>query len=362
MLNAVVALPNVTVNRGARVVGIDQSDCSYVAVEVANGGNTKSYRCRMLIAADGTPSRLARLAGIGVHNRRIATLMGFRVSTENLRERDFGHLFLGVDTPILVYPIGNGQARILFDIPYRPDRRPTAADCISMAEALPSGLRREVMQAIAMQPRMSSLTVVITAERVAHGRVVLVGDAGGSCHPLTASGMTMCVSDALLLRKSLIERSSDLSAALQLYQRRRRWPQTTRLALAHALREALCGESSTLRVVRSGIFAHWRNSGAARSATLALLSTADGRPSALLRQITAVLVRGFIEHLRNPVAANQRIGAPRMAAALIAYLLRHIRQVLISSPVSMQEHDPVGAPSDQPATNTLSPSARKIAR
>jgi hypothetical protein len=95
---------------------------------------------------------------------------------------------------------------------------------------------------------------------------------------------------------------------------------------------------------------------------LALLSTADGRPSVLLRQIAAVLVRGFIEHLRNPVPGNERIGALRMAAALIAYLLRHIRQVLTSSPVSMQEHEPVGAPSDQPATNSLSPSARKIAR
>jgi squalene monooxygenase len=338
MLNEVGALPNITLRRGARVVGIDQSKPSCLVVEVANDHNVAaSYSCRMLVAADGTPSRLARLAGIAVHNRRISTIWGYRVSTENFPQRDYGHVFLGAGTPILLYPIGRNEARILFDIPYRSGRRSTAEDCLAMSSALPPPLRQEVEQAISVQPRMSALTGAVTAQRSVQGRVVLVGDAGGSCHPLTATGLTMCLSDALLLRKAMVERADDLPAALRLYQRRRRWPQVTRLVLADALRDALCSTSPELRVVRGGILTYWRDSAAGRSATLALLSTADGRPLALLSQIVAVMVRGVVTHLRSPLPENHGVSAIRVALALFAILFRHIRQVLIGPPMSTQK-------------------------
>jgi squalene monooxygenase len=337
LLNAVRALPNVTVKDGARVVGIDQSEPSCLVVEVANGSHSGSYRCLMLVAADGTPSRLARLAGIAVHNRRISTIWGYRVGVENLPHREYGHVFVGTATPILLYPIGGDEARILFDIPFQSGRHPTTADCLAIAAALPPALRQEVEQAIAVQPRMSVLTRAVTPKRSVQGRVVLVGDAGGSCHPLTATGMTMCISDALLLRKALIERADDLPAALQLYQGRRRWPQATRLALADALRNALCGTSLEMRVVRGGILAYWRDSAAGRSATLALLSTADGRPLALLHQIIVVMTRAFIAHLRSPSPANHGVSAALVARVLLASLFRHIRQVLIGPPMSARE-------------------------
>lgn len=335
LLEAVSARPNITVKREMRVVGIEQGDSSHVAVRVANGHDSTNYRCRMLIAADGTPSRLARMAGIAVHNRRISTIMGYRVGLDNLPERDFGHVFLGAETPILLYPIGCNQARILFDIPYRPDRRPTAADCVAMSEALPPALRREVAAAIATQPRMSLLTQAITAERSVSGRVVLVGDAGGACHPLTATGMTMCISDALMLRAALIERSGDLPAALRVYHQQRRWPQTTRLVLADALRDAFCGASPELRVVRGGIFTHLKRSPAGRSATLALLSTADGRPLSLLAQFAAVIVRGFIAHLRSPVPADCNVGRMGVASKLVAALFGQLRELLRGSKSSV---------------------------
>jgi Squalene epoxidase len=159
--------------------------------------------------------------------------------------------------------------------------------------------------------------------------------------------MTMCMSDALLLRKALSERAGDVPAALGLYQQRRRWPQVTRLVLAEALRDALCGTSPEMRVVRGGVLAYWRDSAAGRTATLALLSTADGRPLALLRQIIAVMVRGFAAHLRNPSPANHGIGAMHVAWTLFASLFRHIRQILIGSSTSACEPGSLGRRSTQ---------------
>jgi 2-polyprenyl-6-methoxyphenol hydroxylase-like FAD-dependent oxidoreductase len=171
---------------------------------------------------------------------------------------------------------------------------------------------------------MTVLTHATSTDRSVAGRVALVGDAGGSCHPLTATGMTMCVNDALLLRRALSERPDRLPEALQLYQQRRRWPQATRLALAEALRDAFCGTSPELRVVQNGVLAYWRDNPAGRAATLALLSTADGRPLALLRQFIAVIIRGFIHHLYK---RDDRTGTLRLLRALLTALGRQIKQI-----------------------------------
>src|SRR5262249_7951353 len=174
MLNKVSALPNVVLKRGARVVGIDQSESSSLMVQVASEHNAVvNYRCRLLVAADGTPSRLARLAGIAVHDCRISTIWGYRIDTESLPQREYVHVFLGAGPPILLSPIARDEARILFDIPYQFDRRSTVADCLAMAAALPPALRSKVERAIATQPRMSVLTHAVTAERSVQGRVVL---------------------------------------------------------------------------------------------------------------------------------------------------------------------------------------------
>jgi 2-polyprenyl-6-methoxyphenol hydroxylase-like FAD-dependent oxidoreductase len=329
MLKAVSALPNVMVKHGSRVVGIDQSQRSHLLVDVANGRDGGRYRCRLLVVADGSPSRLARMAGITVRRRRISTIWGYRIGTDNYADRSFGQVFLGAATPILVYPIGNNQARVLFDIPYTPERRPTADDCHSLAKVLPDALRVEVTKVIESGQRLSVLTQATCTMQSARGGVVLVGDAGGACHPLTATGMTMCISDALMLQRALARRPRNSHAALRQYARRRRWPQATRLVLAGALRDALCGETPALRVLQGGILALWRDSAAGRAATLALLSTADGRPIALLRQIAGVTARGFVAYLRNPSLAEGNVGRLQLTRELIASLLRHLREVLL---------------------------------
>jgi 2-polyprenyl-6-methoxyphenol hydroxylase-like FAD-dependent oxidoreductase len=330
MMKAAIALPNVTVKQDSRVVRIDQSEPTRVIVDVVNGRATSRYRCRMLIAADGAPSRLARLASIGVQERRISTMIGYRIGMQNLSQAEYGNVYLGAATPILIYPIGHGEARVLFDIPYQPGRQASAADCLALTAAMPAALRDEVAHAIMTQPRMSIMTKAIMPESTVRAGVVLVGDAGGSCHPLTATGMTMCISDALLLRQVLMERPRDLTAALRLYQQRRHWPQATRLLLADALREAFIGASPEMRVVRRGIISHWRYSKRGRVATLALLSTADGRPLSLLRQIVTVMMRGLMAHLRSPLS-DERVTTVRIAQVLIGNLWRNARLVLRAS-------------------------------
>jgi 2-polyprenyl-6-methoxyphenol hydroxylase-like FAD-dependent oxidoreductase len=329
LLDAVGALTGVTVLRGKRVTAIDESNSSAVVATVANGKTSEQFRCRLLVAADGAQSRLARLVGIGIRHRSISTMFGYRLTAEHLAEPNYGHVILGAPAPVLLYPISRNEARILFDVPHASGRLPRTEDCGGMSSVLSPCLRQEVERAIAAQSRMSVFARAVNADRLVQGRVVLVGDAAGACHPLTASGMTRCVSDALLLRDALAEQRNDVTKALQNYQRRRRWPQATRLTLADALRDAFCGASPEARILQRGIISYCYASATGRAATMALLSTADGRPLALLREVVRVAIRGFLAHLRAPLPPDDRgTSVYRIVNGLFTAILHHVKQLL----------------------------------
>jgi flavin-dependent dehydrogenase len=161
------------------------------------------------------------------------------------------------------------------------------------------------------------------------GRLVLVGDAGGTCHPLTATGMTMCVNDALRLRDALLRTDGDFARALSLYEHDRRWPQATRLVLADALHAAFCGVSPELQVVRQGILMHWRASASARAATMALLTTIDPRPLSLVRQMATVLIRGLRAPKRVERAGRRsRLAELNLWLRLVGYFASQLRQMI----------------------------------
>jgi squalene monooxygenase len=335
------ALPGISFRFGERVVGIDQSNPSSIVVQLANGKTVTRHRCRFLVAADGAISRIAKLAGIQIQSRRISTIFGYRVPMENLPAADYGHVFLGARTPILVYPISGHEARILFDVPYEEGRRVGPAECLEMSRALPPRLRSDAERAIAEQPRMSVLVQATNGERSVGGRVVLVGDAAGSCHPLTATGMTMCISDALMLRDMLTANPHDVRDGLLAYQSRRARPQITRLTLADALRDAFCASTPEWHVVRRGILAYWRASPRGRAATMALLSTADGRSLSLVYQMVKVMVYGLIANYRQPVLLpdGRPLGGARLVVGLLQALLHHVRSLLrIRPPMSQPEN------------------------
>lgn len=333
LLAAVAALPRVTVAHGRRIVAIDQSNPAHALVHVADGKTITPYRCRLVVAADGAHSRLGRSVGIGFSCRRISTMFAYRLAVEHLPARDYAQVILGAHTPVLVYPISRSEARILFDVPHAAGRLPRLEDCAGALAMLSPNLRREVERAAAAQPRLSIVTQAVTPDRLAQGRVVLVGDAGGSCHPLTASGMTRCVNDALLLGRALADAPAELARALKIYQRRRRWPQATRLALADAARDVLSGATPEGRVMQRGVFAYCGRGAPARAAAMAVLSTADGRPLAVLREVGKVMVHGFLAHLRSPLSPDNKGVAStwRVAIGLTAAALRHVTQIVTSA-------------------------------
>ena len=321
----VAALPGVEAMDGTRIIGLELGAPGRTVVHLRQGVRDLRVSARIVIAADGAASAVRDMAGIGHRRQRLSTLVGFVCDRDALPMPGYGHVFLGGPSPVLAYGIDGRRARILFDLPIGPRGADRAAGVIGAAAALPAPLRRAVESA-ARAP-LSHVSHDIAVDAVVRGPVALVGDAGGSCHPLTASGMTAAVADALGLQAALRARPGDLGAALALYGRRRRGVQRTRRLLARSLYEACSRDEPEMLVIRRGLDRYWREDARGRAASMALLAMGDVRLASVLREMTAVILHGAApEGGRGAVA--HLLQRPDLALGLSRLVARHVREAI----------------------------------
>jgi len=319
--DAIGGLPHVTVWHGARVVAVEPGVGS-VGVTISRRGVDVRLFARLLVGADGAASTIRRLAGIGSRRRRISSMLGFVLPGGTLAHSGFGNVFLGGPAPALAYQISANSVRIMFDVPHHLADVDAPTRNRAYLGALPQPLRDDVRRAMEAQRGLVSTSYSVVPEAVVRGRVVLVGDAAGCCHPLTATGLSVCTRDAIRLRDALLAADGDVPSALQRYAAGRAGPQRTRLALAEALYAVFMARTPETRVIRSALLSYWRRSPRGRAASMALLSTQEGRMSIMAREYARV-VRHALSDLLTQGAERQLLARTREAVGLSLATLRH---------------------------------------
>jgi 2-polyprenyl-6-methoxyphenol hydroxylase-like FAD-dependent oxidoreductase len=315
------SLPHVTTVRG-RVVGMRvESPLMSVAVRLPDG--IHQMACRLVVSADGASSAVRSYAGI-LHTRKpISTITGYTISSQNLPAAGFGHVFVGSLAPLLVYEIGGERARILFDHPLAQSGIDPAEHRERVATAVPhTALRAEIRDALATQSGLCFVWADTIVARATCGRVALVGDAGGSCHPLTASGMTIGATDALRLRDALRDTEGDIELALRLYAGRRRAPQRTRLLVSSALHEVWCGNGPESQLMRRGLVRYWSGARERRD-SMSILALNDVSFVSAVREMLLVIYHGLVAAGRE-WSIMRLPGIVRGAAGLATLVIRQM--------------------------------------
>lgn len=277
--DALARLPHVTMWSGARVTGVDLHHPDFATVIVTRDGRDAHLRTRLLVAADGASSPTRAAAGIGHERTRISHMVGYLLRGARPPHPGFASVFLGGPAPVLTYAIGGDSVRLMFDVPANPYGTGAPGRDEAYCRALPEPFRTEIRTAVASQHALVSANYSIVPDAVGLGRLVLVGDAAGCCHPLTATGLSASTRDAIHLQRALRETGGDVPAAVRRYAALREGPQRTRVALAESLYRAFSEQTPEMRLLRDGILRFWQRSRRGRAASLALLSTHEGRMS-----------------------------------------------------------------------------------
>jgi squalene monooxygenase len=284
LLREVEQLPRVTLWKGARVVRVNPESSHSISVVVSGPSGETEVVPRLLVAADGANSQVRRMAGIGADSRQVSRMMSYTICTDQLPEPGFGNVFLGGPAPLLAFQIARETTRVMFDLPADT----TAANLTEVLkphlEALPEPFRGEARQAIETQKPLSAATYSIVPQTIYKGRILCVGDAAGCCHPLSATGLSVCTRDAVRLRDSIRAANGDIPVALQGHADRRRHAQRTRAAVASILYDTFSARTPQARILREGMLRYWECSEGGRASSMALLSLCEERMTSVARE------------------------------------------------------------------------------
>jgi 2-polyprenyl-6-methoxyphenol hydroxylase-like FAD-dependent oxidoreductase len=313
---------------GERVTSLVRADERVVGVTTSSG----TLRAPLVIGCDGRHSKLRTLLGVRERSRLLSFTAAALLERCALPNPGFGHIFLGAWGPVLAYPItpagpdSVGDARTCIDLPSDPGQsaRGTAAvielirrDYLPhLPDAVTAPLRR-ALDAGAIE--MAANYAIYTDECTVPG-AALVGDACGCSHPLTATGMTVALTDTRLLAAALaglpLGDPARLDAGLARYQRDRYRYVRAREILADALYEVFRGVDDGTRAIREGIFRYWNASEGSRARSMALLSGHESRLPAFLREYLTVVGMSTSTVLRGEVNEPSLAGRVRSLVGL----------------------------------------------
>lgn len=301
------ARPGVEIRYGAKVVDLVREGARVTGVRTEAG---ETIRADLTLVAEGRHSLLRSHLATGESCRLVAYNAALLVDDAELPEGTTGHIVLGAPGPILAYPIatadgGRHRVRMCFDFPALPEEgrglaRIAAAIRDQYLPLVPEPLRAAAARALdAHKPELAACHAIATRRCIEPG-VALVGEAGGCSHPITAAGMTVCLTDVRILAEELAK-ATPADQALARYQARRYRFARAREVLADALYETFLAASDGARAIREGLFSYWAGPRRARVASLALLSGADSRLTSFLTEYWRVAGHGIERSLRGAV-------------------------------------------------------------
>ncbi len=304
------ARPGVEIRFGARVVELVREGGRVSGVRTGDG---ETILADLTLVAEGRHARLRQSLDTGESSHLVAYNAALLVDDSVLPEGRYGHIVLGDPGPILAYPIAHlggehHRVRMCFDFPSLPEEGrglgPIAAAIRTRYLPLvPEPLRSAAARALDQRkPDLAACHAICTRRCVEPG-VALVGEAGGCSHPITAAGMTICLTDVRILAEEL-GGAGALDGVLARYQKRRYRFARAREVLADAIYETFLAESDGTRAIREGLFRYWQDDRRARAASLALLSGADSRLTSFLAEYWRVAGHGIERSLRGAVPGH----------------------------------------------------------
>lgn len=260
---AVANEPGIDFMPGARVREVERERLTFT-----RNGAVQSVTAGRTVGADGRSSVVRRSLGLSTSPKTCSLMVGILLEDVELPVDGYGHMLCGGPGPILMYPLGGNRVRVLLDVPRerwaRPDRVEVMAS--SCGALLPEALRPSFVQALRNGEFSVAANGVKPRISYGHPERVLVGDAAGHYHPLTAVGMTLGFGDALALAES-----DDFNEFARGRVRATRAPEM----LAVGVYEAFADRRAEAVVLRQAVYRSWRAAPALRDRTTRLLACED---------------------------------------------------------------------------------------
>ncbi|KVH99649.1 Aromatic-ring hydroxylase-like protein [Cynara cardunculus var. scolymus] len=299
-------LPNVRLEQGTVSSLLEEGGTIRGAIyKTKNGKEMKAY-APLTIVCDGCFSNLRR----SLCNPQVdvpSCFVGLVLENCKLPYENHGHVVLADPSPILFYRISSTEIRSLVDVP---------------GQKIPVELQDAFIAAIDKGNIRTMPNRSMPAAPQPTPGALLMGDAFNMRHPLTGGGMTVALSDIVVLRDLLrplrdLHDSYTLCKYLESFYTLRKPVASTINTLAGALYKVFCASPDKARQeMREACFDYLSLGGVFSNGPVALLSGLNPRPLSLVIHFFAVAIYG-VGRLLLPFPSPKRmwIGARLISGA-----------------------------------------------
>ena len=179
-----------------KITALTENSQSHLSVCLESGA---SLSAQLLIAADGRESNTRTLAGINSISGRYNQLaIVANVTTALPHQLTAWQKFLNTG-PLAFLPLANGDSSIVWSCDSEPARALLALDDGAFCSAISNAFDGRLGKVTGIGERRSFSLGWHNCEQWLRQRVLLIGDAAHSVHPLAGQGVNLGFSDVLLL-------------------------------------------------------------------------------------------------------------------------------------------------------------------
>ncbi|KAF5189424.1 Squalene monooxygenase [Thalictrum thalictroides] len=325
MREKAASLPNVRLEQGT-VTSLLEEDGVVKGVLYKTNGEEQTAYAPLTIVCDGCFSNLRR----SLCSPKVdvpSCFVGLVLENCQLPYPNHGHVVLGDPSPILFYPISSTEIRCLVDVPGQKVPSISNGEMANylktvVAPQIPHELYDSFLAAIEKGSIRTMPNRSMPAAPHPTPGALLMGDAFNMRHPLTGGGMTVALSDIVVLQNLIkplrnLNDASALCKYLESFYTLRKPVASTINTLAGALYKVFCASSDQARKeMRQACFDYLSLGGVCSSGPVALLSGLNPRPLSLVCHFFAVAVYG-VGRLLLPFPSPKRlwIGAKLISGA-----------------------------------------------
>lgn len=237
-------------HRPARVVAVEP-DAGGPRVTIEQAGATRVLRTQLLVAADGSRS-LARTAfGIGAQEHDYGqTLVVCSLATDRAPDGTAYERF-SAQGPVALLPMAGGHYGAICGVAHADAERVLALDDPAFADYFQQRFGWRAGRVRRVGARSGYPLARLVADQVVAPRLVVMGNAAQTLHPIGAQGFNLGLRDALSLAEALAVGDPGAPAVLAAYAEARREDRERTLAFSDGLARATANEGFPMHVLRS---------------------------------------------------------------------------------------------------------------
>ena len=256
-------LSHLTRYRPARFIGTAAVQDGHRSVRIADADGERELRARLLVGADGTRSAVRELLHIGTDEHDfLQTLFVARVRPARTPDGTAYERFHDTG-PTALLPRGDRHYGAVHGVARHDAEAVASLDETAWLARLQRAAGWRAGHLLASGERSAYPIVQVLAQQLAAERVVLLGNAAQTLHPLGAQGFNLGLRDALTLAELIEDDRQDPGAAglLSAYVARRRPDREQTIGFSGGLARITGQASPLLRPLRSlGLLAAARHS------------------------------------------------------------------------------------------------------